>query len=69
MKLTEELRGFIAEVANVAVSEENSDVTFEECAAEYTDQLENDDYFSVVCYAVYKDIVIPQALKEGLIKD
>lgn len=65
MKLTKELRGFVEEVANAAVSEENSDVTFDECVAEYTDQIVNDDYFSVICYAVYKGIVVPQPLKEG----
>lgn len=67
MKLTKRLNNFIQEVANVAVLEENSDVTYEECVAEYTDQLENDDYFSVVCYAEYKGIVIPRALK-GILK-
>jgi|GEM_PF-4731369 len=67
MKLTKRLNDFIKEVANVAVSEENSDVTYEECVAEYTDQIENDDYFSVVCYAEYKDIVIPRALR-GVLK-
>lgn len=69
MKLTKELRDFVEEVANAAVSEENSDVTFDDCVVEYTDQIVNDDYFSVVCYAVYKDIVVPQSLKEGLRKD
>lgn len=37
MKLTKRLNDFIKEVANVAVSEENSDVTYEECVTEYTD--------------------------------
>lgn len=69
MKLTKELRDFVEEVANAAVSEENSDVTFDDCVVEYTDQIVNDDYFCVVCYAVYKDIVVPQSLKEGLRKD
>lgn len=69
MKLTKELKDFVEEVANAAVSEENSDVTFDDCVVEYTDQIVNDDYFSVVCYAVYKGIVVPHSLKEGLRKD
>ena len=67
MKLTKRLNDFIKEVANVAVSEENSDVTYEECVSEYIDQIENDDYFSVVCYAEYKDITIPRVLR-GILK-
>lgn len=63
MKITKRLKDFIKEVAEAAMSEEsNSDITFDQCIAEYTDQIASDDYFSVVCYADYKGIAIPRAL-------
>lgn len=66
MQLTRRLKQFVNEVANVAVSDGGMNVTREECVAEYTDQIVNDDFSSVVCYAAFKDIVIPRALKCGL---
>lgn len=65
MTLTRRLKSFIKEVAEAATSEDLSDVTYDECIAEYTDQIVNDDYFSMVCYADYKGIAIPRALKGG----
>lgn len=67
MTITRRLNNFIKEVAEIAISEENPGVTYEECIAEYTDQIANDDYFSVVCYADYKGIAIPRALR-GVLK-
>lgn len=69
MKLTKRLQSFIKEVAEVATSEENSDVTYNECIAEYTDQVINDDYSNVIYYADYKGITIPRALKNVLKKE
>ena len=63
MEMTRRLKDFVREVAKVAASEKDSDVTYDECIAEYTDQIVTDDYFSVVCYADYKGITIPRALK------
>ena len=69
MKITKRLDQFIKEVAETAMTEEdNSDITFEQCIAEYTDQIANNDYFSVVCYADYKGITIPRALR-GILKN
>lgn len=68
MTITKRLKDFIKEVAKTAMTEEgNSDLTFDQCIAEYTDQIANDDYFSVVCYADYKGITIPRALR-GVLK-
>ena len=69
MTLTRRLKNFVKEVAEVATSEDPSDVTYDECIAEYTDQIVNDDYFSLVCYADYKGITIPRALKGALKED
>ena len=67
MKITKRLNQFIKEVAETAMTEEgNSDITFDQCIAEYTDQIISDDYFSVVCYANYKGITIPRALRSAL---
>ena len=66
MEMTRRLKDFVGEVAKVATSED-SDVTYDECIVEYTDQIVTDDYFSVVCYAEYKGIAIPRALK-GVLK-
>lgn len=67
MKLTRRLKQFIKEVAETAMMEEgNSDITLDQCVAEYTDQIITDDYFNVVCYADYKGITIPRALKSVL---
>ena len=66
MEMTRRLKDFVKEVAKVATSED-SDVTYDECIVEYTDQIVTDDYFSVVCYAEYKGIAIPRALK-GILK-
>ena len=66
MEMTRRLKDFVREVAKVATSED-SDVTYDECIVEYTDQIVTDDYFSVVCYAEYKGIAIPRALK-GVLK-
>ena len=67
MKLTKRLSQFIKEVAETAMLEEdNSGITFDQCIAEYTDQIMTDDYFSVVCYANYKGITIPRALRNVL---
>lgn len=67
MEMTRRLKDFVREVAKVATSEKDSDVTYDECIAEYTDQIVTDDYFSVVCYADYKGIKIPRMLK-GILK-
>lgn len=67
MEMTRRLKDFVREVAKMATSEKDSDVTYDECIAEYTDQIVTDDYFSVVCYADYKGISIPRALK-GILK-
>ena len=69
MTLTRRLKSFIKEVAEAATSEKPSDVTYDECIAEYTDQIVNDDYFSLVCYADYKGIAIPRVLKRALKED
>lgn len=67
MTLTKRLKDFIKEVAETAMTEENNDdVTFDQCVAEYTDQITSDDYFAVVCYADYKGIAIPRALRNVL---
>lgn len=69
MTITKRLKDFIKEVAETAMEEEgSSDITFDQCIAEYTDQIANDDYFSVVCYADYKGITIPRALR-GVLKE
>ena len=69
MKITKRLNQFIKEVAETAMTEEgNSDLSLDQCIAEYTDQITNDDYFSVVCYADYKGITIPRSLK-GILKE
>lgn len=67
MEMTRRLKDFVREVAKVAISEKDSDVTYDECIAEYTDQIVTDDYFSVAYYADYKGIAIPRALK-GILK-
>lgn len=67
MNLTRRLKQFVNEVADAAVSGDGIDVTREECVAEYTDQIVNDDFFSVVCYAHSLGIKIPVALRGALI--
>lgn len=66
MKLTKRLVEFVKEVAQATASEENPVFTYDECISEYTDQIVNDDYSSVVHYANAIGITIPRALKGAL---
>ena len=67
MMLTRRLKEFVREVAQVASSDkEGVSVSYDECIAEYTDQIASDDFFSVVCYANHKGIKIPRALQSAL---
>ena len=66
MTMTRRLREFIKEVAKVAATSEESIVTYDECIAEYTDQIVNDDYVCVVAYADSVGIAVPRALKGAL---
>ena len=66
MTLTRRIKQFVKEVAKTAVSEEPSAVTYEECVAEYTDQIVSDDFRCVVWYADFKGIAIPRALRGAL---
>lgn len=70
MTLTRRLKQFVKEVAQVASSDkEGVSVSYDECIVEYTDQIANDDFFSVVCYANYRGIKIPRALQSALKKE
>ena len=66
MTVTRRLREFIKEVARVAIASEEAGVTYDECVAEYTDQIVNNDYVCVVTYADSEGITIPRALKGAL---
>ena len=67
MTLTRRLKEFVREVAQVASNDkEGISVSYDECIAEYTDQIVSDDFFSVVYYANYKGIKIPRALQSVL---
>lgn len=66
MTMTRRLKEFVKEVARKAASEEDSIVSYDECVAEYTDQIVSDDYLCVVSYADSKGIAIPRALRGAL---
>lgn len=63
MEMTRRIKQFINEVARIATQEPEAIVTFDECIAEYTDQIINNDYCCVVYYAMDKGIKIPRALR------
>lgn len=62
MVITKRIEQFIKEVADIATTE--SDLKYDECISEYTDQITNDDYYYVVNYANSKHIEIPKALQK-----
>lgn len=66
MIITRRLKEFAKEVARVATAEENSSFSYDECIAEYTDQIVNDDYSCLVAYAESEGIAIPRALRGAL---
>ena len=66
MTMTRRLKEFVKEVARKAASGEDSIVSYDECVAEYTDQIVGDDYSCVVAYADSEGIAIPRALKGAL---
>lgn len=66
MQLTKRLKQFVNEVAEMAISEGDADVTREECVAEYVDQIINNDFACVVTYATSAGVVIPRALRSAL---
>ena len=66
MTMTRRLNEFVKEVARTATSDGNPAITYDECIAEYTDQIVSDDYFCVVAYAYAEGISIPKALRDAI---
>ena len=66
MQLTRRLKQFVNEVAEMAISEGDADVTREEFVEEYVDQIISDDFACVVTYAAFAGIAIPKALRGAL---
>lgn len=66
MTITRRLKDFVKEVARTATADEEAAVTYDECIAEYIDQIVNDDYTCVVAYANSEGITIPRALRGAL---
>lgn len=62
MILTKRINQFIKETALLA-TKENPGLTIEECIKEYTNQILEDDFYSVVNWANWKGIKIPVKLR------
>lgn len=62
MILTKRIERFIKETASLATTE-NPELTMDECIPEYTNQILEDDYYSVVNWANWKGIEIPVKLR------
>ena len=62
MILTNRIEQFIKETAVLAIAED-PELTMEECIAEYTSQVLEDDYYSLVNWANWKGIKIPMKLR------
>lgn len=62
MVITKRINQFIKETANLAIKED-SDLTLNECITEYTSQILEDDFYSVVNWANWKGIKIPVSLR------
>lgn len=63
MTITKRIKDFIKEVAAIAADESTS---FDECVAEYTAQILENDFYCVVNYANLKGVKIPRALKSAV---
>ena len=59
--ITEEIKQFIETTAKAAVIE-SPDMTMEQYTAEYTSQILENDYYSVVNWANWKGIKVPDEL-------
>lgn len=62
MILTKRIEQFIKETASLATTEDPL-LTMDECIAEYTNQILEDDYYNVVNWANWKGIKIPVKLR------
>ena len=62
MILTKRIKQFIKETALLATTEDQ-ELTMDECIAEYTSQILEDDYYNVVNWANWKGIKIPVKLR------
>lgn len=62
MILTKRIEQFIKETASLATTE-SPDLAMNECIAEYTNQILEDDYYNVVNWANWKGIKIPMKLR------
>lgn len=59
--ITEKIKNFIITTAKAAVAE-NLDITMEQCTAEYTSQILENDYYNVVNWANWMGIAVPDEL-------
>ena len=62
MILTKRIEQFIKETSILATTED-PELTMDECIAEYTSQVLEDDYYNVVNWANWKGIKIPMKLR------
>lgn len=62
MIITKRIKQFIVEASSLAIKEDSS-LTLEECIAEYTSQILEDDYYSIVNWANWKGIKISMKLR------
>lgn len=69
MTMNDRLAQFVIAAAKRAVEMPDSQVTFAECAAEYTSQILEDDYNSVVLFAKEVGIEIPPELIDAIEED
>jgi len=60
---------FVIATAKKAVEVTDAQITFEECASEYTSQILEDDYNSVVSFAQEVGIEIPMELIDAVEED
>ena len=68
MTITKRIRDFIKTTAEMAMQEPEKDdtLTFESFITEYTAQIVEDDYYSVVNYANWRGIKIPRVLRNAI---
>lgn len=69
MTINDRLAQFVIEAAKKAVEMPDAQVTFAECTAEYTSQILEDDYNSVVLFAQEVGIEIPSELTDAIEED
>lgn len=65
MTVTKRIRQFIDETANLAF-EEDKTFTRQEYVDEYTNQVEDNDFYGVVNWANWKGIKIPVSLRNAI---